>query len=62
MSTTEILQELPQLSRADRRAILNRLLELDEDADILEERRQQTDEAFQMLDAMEAEDDASQTR
>ncbi len=62
MSMTEILQELPQLSRAERRAILNRLLELDEDADILEERRQQSDEAFQMLDAMEAEDDASQTR
>lgn len=62
MSTTEILEELPQLSRADRRAILNRLLELDEDADLLEERRQQADEAFQMLDAMEAKDDASQTR
>lgn len=62
MSTTEILQELPQLSRVDRRVILNRLLELDEDADLLEERRQQADEAFQMLDAMEAEDDAGQTR
>ena len=62
MSTTEILEELPQLSRADRRAILNRLLELDEDADLLEERRQQADEAFQMLDAMEADNDAGQTR
>jgi hypothetical protein len=62
MSTTEILEELPHLSRADRRAILNRLLELDEDAEVLEERRQQAEEAFQMLDAMEAEDDESQTR
>ena len=55
MSTTEILIELPKLSRAERRAILNRLIELDEDAEVLDERRWQADEAFQMLDAMEAE-------
>jgi len=62
MSTTEILSELPKLSRVERRAILNRLIELDEDAEILDERRRQADEAFQMLDAMEAEDAESEAR
>ena len=55
MRTTEILMELPKLSRVERRAILNRLIELDEDAEVLDERRRrQADEAFQMRDAMEA--------
>ena len=62
MSTTEILSELPKLSRVERRAILNRLIELDEDAEVLEERRRQADEAFQLLDAMEAEDDEIEAR
>ena len=62
VSTTEILIELPKLSRAERRAILNRLIELDEDAEVLDERRRQADEAFQMLDAMEAEDAKSEAR
>ncbi len=62
MSTTEILRELPNLSRAERRAILNRLIELDEDAEVLEEHRYQADEAFLMLDAMEADDAESDSR
>ena len=62
MSTTEILIELPKLSRVERRAILNRLIELDEDAEVLDERRRQADEAFQMLDAMEAEDAEGEAR
>lgn len=62
MSTTEILSELPKLSRVERRAILNRLIELDEDAKVLDERRRQADEVFQMLDAMEAEDAESEAR
>ena len=62
MSTSEILSELPKLSRVERRAILNRLIELDEDAEILDERRRQAAEAFQMLDAMEAEDAESEAR
>ncbi len=56
MSTTEILLELPKLSRVERRAILNRLIEVDEDAEVLDERRRQAEEAFQMLDAMQAEE------
>ena len=62
MSTTEILIELPKLSRVERRAILNRLIELDEDAEVLDERRRQADEAFQMLDALEAEEAESEAR
>ncbi len=55
MSTSEILIELPKLSPAERLAILNRLIELDEDVEILEEHRRQAVEAFQMLDVLEAE-------
>ncbi|MBC8113515.1 MAG: hypothetical protein H7062_04000 [Candidatus Saccharimonas sp.] len=62
MSTSEILSELPKLSRVERRAIFNRLIELDEDAEVLDERRRQADEAFQMLDAMEVEDAESEAR
>ena len=62
MSTTEILIELPKLSRVERRTILNRLIELDEDAEVLDERRRLADETFQMLDAMEADDAKSETR
>ena len=62
MSTSEILSELPKLSRVERRAILNRLIELDEDAEVLDERRRQADEAFQILDAMEVEDAESEAR
>ena len=56
MSTSEILIELPRLSPAERLAILNRLIELDEDVEILEENRRQAVEAFLMLDVLEAED------
>ena len=61
MSTAEILAELPRLSREDRRRILDRILEMEEDAASVEAVRRMADEAFQMLDAMEAEDAASQT-
>jgi hypothetical protein len=62
MRTTEIMIELPKLSQAERRAILNRLIELNEDAEILDERRSPADEAFQMLDALEVEDAESKAR
>lgn len=56
MSATEIMAELPKLSPRERRRILDRILELDDEAEMLEERRHLADEAFQMLDALEAED------
>ena len=62
MSTAEILAELPKLSREDRRRIVERILEMEDQAQSVEGIRRTADEAFQMLDAMEAEDAASQSR
>jgi len=59
MTTSEILTELPRLSRGERRQILDRILEIEDEAELLEASRRAADEAFQMLDAMEAEDAAS---
>ncbi len=62
MSTAEILAELPNLSREDRRRILDRILEMDGEARSVEAIRRTADEAFLMLDAMEADDAARQSR
>ena len=62
MSATEIMTELPKLSPRERRRILDRILELDDEAEMLEERRHLADESFQMLDALEAEDAQNATR
>ena len=51
-----------KLSRVERWAILNRLIELDEDAEVLDERLRQADETFQMLHAIEAEQAESEAR
>ncbi len=56
MSATEIIGELPKLSPRERRRILDRILELDDEAEMLEERRHLADETFQMLDALETAD------
>lgn len=60
MSTSQILTELPRLSHADRRVIVRRLIELEESAQILADCDRNADTNFQLLDAMEAEDDARQ--
>jgi hypothetical protein len=57
MSTAEILAELPKLSRDDRRRILARILEMEHEAQSVETIRRMADEAFQTLDAMEAEEE-----
>ena len=62
MTTEEILCELPGLSRQDRRKILDRILEIEDQPEVLEASRRTADEAFQMLDAMEAEDATCQPR
>jgi hypothetical protein len=62
MSQVEILDELRKLSRTDRREILNRILELDDEVEVLEDHRHMADEAFQMLDKMEAADAANSAR
>ena len=56
MTMAEILSELPQLSRQDRRRILDRILEIEDEAEVVETSRRMADEAFQILDEMEAED------
>lgn len=60
MTTAEILSELPVLSRQDRRKILDRILDIEDEAKVLETSRRLADEAFQILDALEAEDATSQ--
>ena len=62
MSIAEILAKIPKLSREDRRRILDRILEMEDEAESVEAIRRMGDEAFQMLDAMEAEEAASQPR
>ncbi|MCI0744209.1 MAG: hypothetical protein L0Y58_02285 [Verrucomicrobia subdivision 3 bacterium] len=53
MSATEILDELPKLNRAERRAIARRLFELEEEREELEWAAQAADLAFQELDKLE---------
>lgn len=62
VSTMEILAELQNLSSADRRKILDRILEMEENTQTVEAIRRTADAAFLMLDTMEAEDAANDSR
>ena len=62
MSYTDILAELPRLTQRQRREIAERALALDDEAQILEERRHLADESFRMLDALEDEDAKNRAR
>jgi hypothetical protein len=62
MSQAEILAEIPKLSHAERREIMRRIFEAEEDAATLVECDSHALERFQMLDAMEAEDEKNATR
>ena len=62
MSATEIIGELPKLLPRERRRILDRILELDDEAEMLERRRHLADETFQMLDALETATDSCSRR
>ena len=62
MSASEIMTELPNLTLPKRQRILERIMELESEADILEAHRRMADETFQMLDAMEADDAHNATR
>jgi hypothetical protein len=62
MSRAEILSEIPKLSHEARRDIMRRLIETEEDAQTLAECDQRALERFQMLDAMEAEDEKNPAR
>jgi hypothetical protein len=62
MSRAEIISEIPKLSHADRREIMRCIVEAEEDATTLAECDQRALERFQMLDAMEADDEKNAAR
>ena len=62
MSATEILKELPNLKREERRAIASRVFELEEERGELEWAAQAADLAFQELDKLEKQDAPSKSR
>ena len=62
MSATEIIRELPKLTESDRRLIRRRLLELGAAGEDIELCNQAALEGAIMLDKMEAEDAADQSR
>lgn len=59
MSKVEILAELPRLSHEERREIMREMLKYEEESEALEVSRHSSDAAFQQLDELEANDDAS---
>ena len=62
MSATEILKELPNLKREERRAIATRVFELEEERGELEWAAQAADLAFQELDKLEEQNAPSKPR
>lgn len=60
MSATEILNELPKLTEAERRAVRQRLLELAAENDDVRACDQAATEGARLLDAMEQEDGRTQ--
>jgi hypothetical protein len=62
VSRAEIISEIPKLSRHDRREIMRYLFEMEEDAAALAECDRLALERFQMLDAMETEDEKNAAR
>ena len=62
MSATQILEELPNLSHAERRAISKRLIELESDRDALQFATEAANAGFAELDRMEAEDAGGKKR
>lgn len=62
MSATEILDELPRLSRQERSVIARRIFEIDENRADLDWATLAADLGFQELDKMEQGDGSSATR
>jgi alpha-beta hydrolase superfamily lysophospholipase len=62
MSQAEIISEIPKLSHAERRQIARCIFQAEEDAATLNECDARALERFQMLDAMEAEDEKNASR
>ena len=62
MSIAEIMQELPGLNRAERRAIAQRVFELEDEKEELEWATHTADLAFQALDKLEEGNATPQAR
>jgi hypothetical protein len=62
VSASEIIAELPKLSRTERRQLAVAIFELEEDAGLLSDCDHRADERFHMLDMMEEEDAKTSTR
>jgi hypothetical protein len=62
MTKAEILAEIPKLSHPERREIVRLIFELENDVATLAECDRLALERFQMLDAMEAEDEKNVPR
>jgi len=56
VSASEILAELPKLSREDRRRLAAAIFDLEEEADLLRDCDRCADEHFRILDMMEEKD------
>jgi mRNA-degrading endonuclease RelE of RelBE toxin-antitoxin system len=62
VSASEIIAELPKLSRTERRQLAAAIFELEEEVDLLRDSDRRADERFRMLDAMEEEDGQTGSR
>ena len=62
MSQAEIISEIPKLSHDQRREIVRCIIEAEEDAETLADCDRPALAQFQMLDAMEAEDEKNAAR
>ena len=62
MSKAEILSEIPKLSHQERREIMRLIVEAEQDAETLAECDRLALERFQILDAMESEDEKNPAR
>jgi len=56
VSASEILAELPKLSRQERRRLAAAIFDLEEEADLLRDCDRRADEDFRILDVMEEKD------
>lgn len=62
MSASEIVAELPKLSREERRRVAAAIFDLEEEADLRRDCDRRADEHFRMLDLMEEQNAQASSR
>jgi hypothetical protein len=62
MSASEIVAELPKLSREERRRVASAIFDMEEEADLLRDCDRRADEHFRMLDLMEEKNAQASSR